>query len=273
MPRRRFIIRVLGLAAATTAGPALAREWEYSRPGDPPTDRDRAPTTWIDSGHPRVVALAEELTRGAGSDVEVAVRLHDAVRDRVAFGIDPAFYAMKASDVLDAGVGYCNTKTTLFSALLRARGIATRTRMFDLSAAVLAGLFDPGTERVDHAVTEVWLDGRWVGVDSYVVDLPLARAARGLLAREGKAAGFGIHAAGTSSWDGHSPSRIQCVETASPAGWVGQNHGAFEDVGDFYDRVASARNRLTIVTGLLIRLGAGGINRGIDAIRRQPPAG
>jgi transglutaminase-like putative cysteine protease len=136
-----------------------------------------APTPWIDSAHPAIVRLAQELTRGAHSEVEAAVRLHDAVRDRVLFGIAPGFYAMKASEVLEAGVGYCNTKTTLFSALLRARGIATRTRMFDLSSAVLSGLFDTGTARVDHAVTEVWLKGRWWGVDSDVVDLPLERAA------------------------------------------------------------------------------------------------
>jgi transglutaminase-like putative cysteine protease len=199
--------------------------------------------------------------------------LHDAVRDRIAFGIAPAFYAMKASEVLDAGVGYCNTKSTLFCALLRARGIAARIRMFDLSAAVLTGLFNPGSERVDHAVTEVWLRGRWLGVDSYVVDPPLERAARARLAREGKLAGYGIHRSGSTVWDGQSATRIQCVESAAPAGWIGQEHGVFDDVNDFYARVPSAHNRLNVLYALFIRFGASRINQGIDEIRRQGATG
>ena len=46
------------------------------------------------------------------------------------------------------------------------RRISTRIRMMDLSAQVLQGLFDPGTAYVDHAITEVFLAGRWIKVDS-----------------------------------------------------------------------------------------------------------
>jgi transglutaminase-like putative cysteine protease len=233
-----------------------------------PTEAHTSSTPLIDAAHPRIAQLAAELTRDADDATDAAVRVHDWVRDRVAFGIAPAFYAMRASEVLAAGVGYCNTKTTLFSALLRAAGIPTRTRMFDLSADVLRGLFDPGSESVDHAVTEVWLDGRWIGVDSYVVDTPLARAATARLVSEGRQAGYGIHLAGTSSWDGRAGARIQCVESGAAATSVRADHGVFGDVADFYGRVPQARNRLGIVSALLIRFGAAGINRSINAVRQ-----
>jgi hypothetical protein len=306
-PRRRFLAGVTGVASVSgvgklaascratavlvwPTGPALAHAASGAdgrvdlrsegrvdsttapKTSDSPQARHYAPTPQIDSTHPRIVSLAQELTAGARSETEAAIRLHDAVRDRIAFGIAPAFYAMKASEVLDAGVGYCNTKSTLFCALLRARGIAARIRMLDLSAAVLTGLFDPGGARVDHAVTEVWLDGRWLGVDSYVVDPPLERAARARLAREGQVAGYGIHRDGSTRWDGRSATRIQCVESAAPAGWIGQDHGVFDDVNDFYARVPSAHNRLNVLLALFIRLGASRINQGIEKLRRQTAA-
>lgn len=264
--RRRFLAAT---AAALPAGRLRAARAAPAGLDDAaPTPADLAPTPWIDAVHPRIVQLAADITRDAATPREAAVRVHDWVRDRIPFGIPPDFYALRASEVLDAGVGYCNTKTTLFSALLRAVGIPTRTHMFDLSAEVLRGLFDPRTAYVDHAVTELWLDGRWVGVDSYVVDLPLARAAAARLRAEGRGAGWGIHIAGSSTWDGFAPARIQCVEAGAPAGWVRADHGRFVDIGDFYERTPEARNRLGFVNGVLIRLASSGINRSIEAVRR-----
>ena len=264
--RRRFLASTV--AAALPGGATWAATVP---PGGPaPTPADVAATAWIDAAHPRIRQLAADLTRGVATPTEAAVRLHDWVRDRIPFGIPPAFYALRASEVLEAGVGYCNTKTTLFSALLRAAGVPTRTHMFDLSAEVLRGLFDPRTAFVDHAVTEVWLDGRWIGVDSYVVDLPLARAAAARLRAEGREAGYGIHLAGTSTWDGRSAARIQCVASGAAAGWLQADHGLFADVADFYERVPQARNRRGVASGLLIRLASAGINRSIDAVRNAP---
>lgn len=262
--RRRFL-------AAAAVGATPIAGWPVDADDTPPSPASLSPTEWIDVDHPRIRALAGELASGAPTPEGVAVRVHDAVRDRIAFGLAPAFYAMKASEVLDAGVGFCNTKTTLFQALLRANGIPTRTRMFDLSAQVLQGLFEPGTASVDHAVTDVWLGGRWIGVDSYVVDKPLARAAAERLAAEGRRVGYGIHAAGTSEWDGRTGARIQCVPGSEPAVVLGE-HGVFADVGDFYTRATVARNRLGGINRWLIRLGAASINRRIAQVRGAPSA-
>ncbi len=261
MTRREMVCLT---ASAAISAPLAA--WATAQPATPPPT-SRLPTRLVDSQHPAIVALASDLTAGAASDRERAVRIHDAVRDRIRFGLAPAFYDMKASEVLQAGVGYCNTKTTLFSALLRASGLATRVRMVDLSASVLRGLFSPGTDTVDHAITEVFIDEAWYPVDSYVVDSELVAAARAMLEQEGRPAGYGINAAGTSHWDGHMPSFIQAVPTAGSVPTIVHEWGAFEDIDDFYRRTPGARNRLTRINGLLIRLGAAGINRTIDSVR------
>jgi hypothetical protein len=265
---RRDFAGLTAAAASAIAAPLAGRAAIHRAT---PSPESRLPTRLIDSQHPAIMALASELTAGATSDSERAVRIHSAVRDRIRFGLAPAFYGMRASEVLRAGVGYCNTKTTLFSALLRAVGLPTRVRMVDLSADVLRGLFSPGTDTVDHAITEVYLEEAWHPVDSYVVDSELAAAARVKLQREGRPAGYGIHAAGTSHWDGKVPSFIQAVPNTEAAPNIIRDWGYFEDIEDFYRRTPGARNRLTLVTELLIRLGAAGINRNIDSVRSVSP--
>lgn len=249
---RRVLLQASALAMPVTAQPA---------PGD------LTATAMIESSHPRIVALAKDITQTAGTDRGAAIAVHDWVRDQIAFGIPRGFYDNSATQVLDAGVGYCNTKVNLFNALLRARGIPTRIRVMDLSAQVLSGLFNPGTPYVDHAITEVFLGNRWVKVDSYVVDTPLVKIASRNLAASGAQAGFGVHQEGQPVWDGIRDNFIQCLDSGTIPNYVLKDHGMFADVADFYARTASARNRKTPVSGVAIWLGAPFINRQIDGVR------
>ena len=224
-------------------------------------------TPLIQANNPRIMALAKEITGQAETERAAAILLHNWVRDQIKFGIPRGFYDTSATETLDAKVGYCYTKATLFSALLRARAIPTRMRMVDLSAQVLYGLFDPGTPYVDHSLTEVFLDGRWLKVDSYVVDTPLASAAAKKLASSGRKAGFGIHSDGRSDWDGRRDSFNQYMNNESIQGNVLKDHGLFADVADFYQKTQSPRNRKTIISSLGIQLSYSYVNKKIEGIR------
>ena len=131
------------------------------------------PTHYIDSDHPAIVDAVHTNTAGARDAREKAVRIHDFVRDQVRFGWAPSLYDQKASDVLAAGAGFCNTKSTLFVALLRAAGIPARQHFVNIHAGILDGFIYPGTPYVDHSFAEVWLAGTWWQVDSYIVDRQL----------------------------------------------------------------------------------------------------
>ena len=226
-------------------------------------------TALVETKHPRIMQLAEDITRSARTQIQAAVLLHDWVRDEIAFGIPSGFYETTATQTLDAKVGYCNTKVSLFQALLRAQAIPTRMRMMDLSAQVLGGLFDPGTSYVDHAITEAWLNGRWIQVDSYVVDLRLAAAAGSRLSKSQAKAGWGVHINGQSEWDGRSESFIQCLNDGSIKDYVLKDHGVFADVADFYQRVPAARNRKTLINSVAIRFGSSSINQQIQRVRNS----
>ena len=111
------------------------------------------------SGATDVAATAARITQGLPTERQRAVAIHDFVRDQVKFGFTGRFYAMTAADVLGAGRGYCNTKSTLFVDLLRAAGLQARQQFVDIDASVLHGLVDPGTPWVDHSDVEVRIDG------------------------------------------------------------------------------------------------------------------
>jgi transglutaminase-like putative cysteine protease len=240
------------------------------------SDRDTLPnrenlqsTAMIESYHPTIIALAKQITRNASGERMAAIQIHDWVRDQIPFGIPSAFYETTATESLEVKTGYCNTKVTLFNALLRASGIPTRMRVMDLSAQVLDGLFSPGTQYVDHALTEVFLEGKWIKVDSYVVDKPLADVARKRLLQSAQKAGFGIHLAGTSNWDGRNDNFIQYMDKTDIKDYVLKDHGLFADIADFYRKVPSARNRKTLISGLAIRFGSTSINQRINEIRSE----
>ena len=168
---------------------------------------------------PAVAERAAALTAGCVSARERARVLHDYVRDAIAFGWTPLFDAAGAEATLALRTGHCVPKAQLFTDLLTAAGVEARVRVATIDAAVLRGLL-PVPRRVTHAWTELRYaaDERWRRVDSYVVDAPLARAARARLAAEGSGAGAALRdgygvcgAAGASSeWDGEGDAFCQC---------------------------------------------------------------
>jgi transglutaminase-like putative cysteine protease len=101
------------------------------------------------------VALATEITTGAGSAWEKAVRIHEWVHDHLAKR--PVASLPSALAVLDAKEGDCNEHTVLAVALLRAAGVPARTVVGVVWSADMGGFGY-------HAWPEVWL-GRWVWMD------------------------------------------------------------------------------------------------------------
>jgi transglutaminase-like putative cysteine protease len=124
-------------------------------------------TALIDSDHLQVQGFARQHALGAG-DRERAVALYYAVRDGFRYDpyrIDLSVAGMRASHVLEIGVGWCVTKAALLAAAARAAGIPARVGYADVRNHL-------STERmrqtmktdlfVWHGYTELWLDDAWV---------------------------------------------------------------------------------------------------------------
>jgi hypothetical protein len=224
----------------------------------------------IDDSDPAIAALSASLVAGRDTPRERAVAIHDHVRDEVRFGFTPQMYAMSAPDVLRAGFGYSQSKSTLFVALLRAAGIEARLQFVDLDARLLRGLIDLRSPFIDHCYAEVLLGGAWVPTDSYVVDSALFRAASAALRADGRPLGYGVRVDGRPQWDGRSPAHVQFVPGESGASQ--HRWGVFPDVAAFYERTPEAWNRLNNVTRVMLPLAAHAANVTAEALRRDGPS-
>ena len=126
------------------------------------------PATYVDSNHPGIVELANELTSPYQSPTEKAVTLYYFVRDEYFYDpykIDLSEDALKASSMLERNYGYCGEKACLLAALGRAAGIPSRLGFARVTNHI-------GTERLEqilqsnelvfHGFTEFYLNEKWV---------------------------------------------------------------------------------------------------------------
>jgi len=140
------------------------------RAKEPEVDEYLQPTWFIDSDSPSIRQWAAEITHGAGTTNDRAVKLYGDVRDRLRYdpyqvSSDPDDY--RASNVLESGSNWCVPKAVLLAAGARAVGIPSRLGFADvlnhLSSDKLKASMDNDLF-VRHGFTELHLDGRWVRV-------------------------------------------------------------------------------------------------------------
>jgi transglutaminase-like putative cysteine protease len=127
-----------------------------------------ASTQFVDSDAPEVREFVARSLQGAGdmSQSETAIRLFDAVRDRIRynpFDIGTTADDYRASRVVGKPSNYCVPKAILLTAALRAAGIPAAVGFADvrnhLNSPKLAELM--GTDLfIYHGYVAVWLDGR-----------------------------------------------------------------------------------------------------------------
>ncbi len=126
------------------------------------------PTEFLDHEAPAVGDFVRRaLPDPAVSDVEWAVALYYAVRDRVlyeVYGADLSREGLRASAVAGRGSGFCVHKSILYAAAVRAVGIPSRIVVTEvrnhLASERLRELV--GGEVFLHCLTSLRLDGRWV---------------------------------------------------------------------------------------------------------------
>jgi len=125
-------------------------------------------TYYIDKDHPDIISFATLACKGRASDIDKALALYYAVRDQIRYNpysIDSEKSAMKASQILKKGEGYCVAKAVLLTACIRSQGIPARLGFADvknhLNTKKLREMME--TDRfVWHGYSEIYLGERWV---------------------------------------------------------------------------------------------------------------
>lgn len=100
--------------------------------------------------------------------------VYDFVRDEILFGYNVSD-KIPASRVLADGYGQCNTKGTLFMALLRAVGVPCRIHGFTIDKALQKGamtgiVYRSAPKNIFHSWVELLFEGQWYALEAFILD-------------------------------------------------------------------------------------------------------
>ena len=219
-----------------------------------------------DYDDPLVQAKAGELINPAASREENLRSIFMYLRDDIRFGFPPVWDKVRASETIRLGIGYCNTKATLFNALCKVAGIPSRIHTGLIDVKILKGIFPayvfsimPGAG--GHSWTEVEVNGEWKPVDSYINDLPFYNTALKLLQSTGRKTGYSL-----SMEKGPTSCEFNFGEKGFVhMGAVVEDHGVWDDFADYMasDKYLTLKGVRLMVFKSLMRTG----NRNIMRIR------
>ena len=136
-------------------------------------------TKMLDYSSKNIQQLIRERNWNDIEEFERLKSIYTFVRDEILFGynIDDTVCASK---VLADGYGQCNTKGTLFMALLRACNIPCRVHGFtidkELQKGAMTGIVYKNAPRnVLHSWVEVYFEDTWYELEAFILDMQYLR--------------------------------------------------------------------------------------------------
>jgi GNAT superfamily N-acetyltransferase len=137
-------------------------------------DRYLQDTKMLDYTNPNIQRLIERKGWKKLSEFERIKSIYNFVRDEILFGynIDDR---IPASKVLRDGYGQCNTKGTLFMAILRALEIPCRVHGFTIDKKLQKGamtgfVYKSAPQNVFHSWVEVYFEDKWYELEAFILD-------------------------------------------------------------------------------------------------------
>lgn len=187
-----------------------------------------SPTRLLDYHNRKIQKLISQRGWVMLSPKEKILSTYNYVRDEIVFGYNTDD-AIPASKVLSDGYGQCNTKGTLFMALLRALKVPCRVHGFTIDKELQKGamtgfVYKSAPDEIVHSWVEVLYEDRWLNMEGFILDMNYISALQEKFAScEGDFCGYGI-----ATDDFKNP----------PVVWDGgdtyiQNKGIVQDFGVF----------------------------------------
>jgi len=131
-------------------------------------------TTMLDFSNPNIQDLIKTKRWKDQNSFDRLKAIYNFIRDDIAFGynIDDN---IPASKVLEDGYGQCNTKGTLFMALLRACEIPCRSHGFTVDKQLQKGImnhfiYKNAPKNILHSWVEVYFEDKWYELEAYILD-------------------------------------------------------------------------------------------------------
>lgn len=225
-------------------------------------------TPMLDLNAPEIQAL---ITRREWRELDAYHRIegiYNFVRDEILFGYNTDD-GIPASHVLADGYGQCNTKGTLFMALLRACEIPCRIHGFTIDKKLQKGamtglVYALAPRDVFHSWVEVLYDGRWYALEGLILDRAYLRGLQGRFPNcRGSFCGYGVAAeslqAPAIEWKG--------CDTYIQSLGIRQDFGLYDSPDDM---LRAHRQALSPVKGFVYRhMGRHLMNANVQQIRKN----
>ena len=138
------------------------------------TDNYLCATPMLDYRSTSIEALVQSRHWRDESEFGRIRSIYNFVRDEILFGYNTGD-DIPASRVLSDGFGQCNTKGTLFMALLRSCGVPCRIHGFMIDKKLQKGamtgiVYASAPQEIFHSWVEVFLEGEWYELEAFILD-------------------------------------------------------------------------------------------------------
>ncbi len=131
-------------------------------------------TQMLDFHHNAIQSLIKEKQWIDENDFQKIQKIYNFIRDDIAFGYNTGD-TIPASKVLNDGYGQCNTKGTLFMALLRAVEIPCRIHGFTIDKKLQKGamtglIYKLAPQSIIHSWVEIQYKEHWYNIEGFILD-------------------------------------------------------------------------------------------------------
>lgn len=137
-------------------------------------DRYLKETRMLNYSDERIQRLIKDRKWKNADEFKCLKAIYNFVRDEILFGYN-VDDSILTSQVLSDGYGQCNTKGTLFMALLRACGIPCRVHGFTIDKKLQKGamtgfVYKSAPKNVFHSWVEVYFEEQWYELEAFILD-------------------------------------------------------------------------------------------------------
>ncbi len=194
-------------------------------------------TPLLDFSHPSLTELVKSRGWATLAEYERIARIYEFVQNEIAFGYNEADN-ISASMVYRDGYGQCNTKGTLFMALLRRCGVSCRFHAFTIDKKLQKGAISGLAYRlaprdIIHSWVEVWFHNKWINLEGFILDGAYLKSVQERFhGIEGSFCGYAIATSCLKNprieWEGS--------DTYIQKEGINHDYGIYDAPDDFYDK-------------------------------------
>ena len=197
-------------------------------------------TKILDFQNPEIQQLIQQKQWSELSEFHKIGEVYDFVQNELVFGYNQSD-ELKASEILKDGYGQCNTKGTVFMALLRAINIPCRFHGFTIEKQLQKGAITGfaywlAPKNIIHSWVEIYFNEQWVNLEGFILDKKYLNNVQKKFSNiKGDFSGYGIATTSLKNpkidWKGEN--------TYIQKEGINIDFGVFDDPDSFYQRNGS----------------------------------